>query len=221
SVLRELKKLLSKYGKVESIRFRSIAFNHVKNRKAAFLSKDFHEGRDTLNAYVVFKEKDAATSALELNGTVFEGKHLRADRSVPSQRTHDPKRSVFLGNLPFDVAEEDVWNAFEDCGEIVYVRIIRDSATNLGKGFGYVQFSDPLAADLALQRGPVDVSGREIRVTRCARRGAASSSEGVRSAPLARPALRAKGRRTGVQGASGATRPAAQKRGGKPPRKSK
>jgi len=52
----------------------------------------------------------------------------------------DHKRSVFVGNLPFDVQDEDVWNTFERCGEIEFVRIVRDKKTNVGKGFGYVQF---------------------------------------------------------------------------------
>lgn len=31
---------------------------------------------------------------------------------------HDYKRSIFIGNLPFDVTDDDVWNAFEQCGQI-------------------------------------------------------------------------------------------------------
>ena len=45
-----------------------------------------------------------------------------------------------MGNLAFDVQDEDVYQHFAPCGEIEFVRIVRDKRTNIGKGFGYVQF---------------------------------------------------------------------------------
>jgi nucleolar protein 12 len=48
---------------------------------------------------------------------------------------------VFVGNLPFDVQDEELYTHFERCGEIEFVRIVRDKKTNIGKGFGYVQFT--------------------------------------------------------------------------------
>ena len=53
---------------------------------------------------------------------------------------HDHKRSVFVGNLPFDVQDEDLYTHFARCGDIEFVRVVRDKKTNIGKGFGYVQF---------------------------------------------------------------------------------
>ena len=47
---------------------------------------------------------------------------------------------MFVGNLPFDVQDEDIYTHFARCGEVEFVRIIRDKKTNIGKGFGYVQF---------------------------------------------------------------------------------
>jgi nucleolar protein 12 len=73
-----------------------------------------------------------------LNGVLWEGKHLRADRADGGAR--DYKRCVFVGNLPFEVQDEALWGHFERCGEIEFVRVVRDKKTNLGKGFGYVQF---------------------------------------------------------------------------------
>ena len=47
---------------------------------------------------------------------------------------------MFVGNLPFDVQDEDLYTHFTRCGEIEFVRVVRDKKTNIGKGFGYVQF---------------------------------------------------------------------------------
>ena len=83
------------------------------------------------------------------------------------------KRCVFLGNLAFDSSDETIYNFFEQCGEISYVRLIRDSKTNIGKGFGYVQFKERSSVDLALKLtgtkigGNIEGNGREVRVTRC------------------------------------------------------
>ena len=47
---------------------------------------------------------------------------------------------MFIGSLSFDAQEEKLWSHFESCGEIENVRVVRDSKTNVGKGFAYVQF---------------------------------------------------------------------------------
>ncbi|CAE6499207.1 unnamed protein product [Rhizoctonia solani] len=49
------------------------------------------------------------------------------------------------------------------------VRIIRDKATQLGKGFGYVQFVDRSSADeiLAMEPGTIKLAKRKLRVQRC------------------------------------------------------
>jgi nucleolar protein 12 len=163
-----LKKLFSQYGKVNSIRFRSVAFSEMLPRKAAFVKHQFHENRDTVNAYIVLEDKTAANKAVELNGTVFMDHHLRVD-SVAHPAKHDHKRSIFVGNLDFEATEEPLWKHFGDCGEIEYVRLIRDAKTNVGKGFGYVQFKDSMSISKALLLdgkklgGP---KGRQLRISR-------------------------------------------------------
>ena len=42
--------------------------------------------------------------------------------------------------MPIGVADEEVYEHFAACGEIESVRIIRDAATQVGKGFGFVRF---------------------------------------------------------------------------------
>lgn len=39
-----------------------------------------------------------------------------------------------------DAEEENIRQAFADCGTIESVRIIRDNKTGIGKGFGFVLF---------------------------------------------------------------------------------
>lgn len=44
-----------------------------------------------------------------------------------------------------DTEEENIWQAFAECGTIESVRIVRDSKTGIGKGFGFVLFKVNIA----------------------------------------------------------------------------
>ncbi|KAG0166992.1 Nucleolar protein 12 [Apophysomyces sp. BC1034] len=164
---KELKNKFREFGEIESLRFRSVAFSQLMSRKGAFIGKKLHDDRSVMNAYIVYKEKDAVEKALTMNGQLFMKKHLRVD-SAATAKQHDRKRSVFLGSLPFDLEEEALWDHFKDCGEIQSVRIVRDNKTNIGKGFGYVQFKERVAVDLALALEDKRLGGKhKIRVQRC------------------------------------------------------
>lgn len=168
SKYKQLKRHFSKYGKIASIRFRSIAFSEMLPRKVAFVKHKFHSSRDTVNAYLVFKDKAAVQKSLEANGTMFFGNHIRVD-SVAHPAKHDNKRCVFIGNLGFEATEEPLWKHFENCGEIEYIRLIRDSKTNVGKGIGYVQFKDSMSVPKALLLNDKKLdgpAGRKLRITR-------------------------------------------------------
>jgi len=86
---------------------------------------------------------------------------------VANPTAHDHKRSVFIGNLPFDVQDEDLYTHFSRCGAIEFVRVVRDKKTNIGKGFGYVQFKERDAIDKAilLNDKPATTIKRKLRVT--------------------------------------------------------
>jgi nucleolar protein 12 len=137
------------------------------DRKSAFIARKLHSSRDVLNAYIVFSNKEEAEKACKLNGVVFMDKHLRVD-GASNDKQHDRKRSVFLGGLPFDTEEEELWEFFKDCGDVESVRAVRDKTTNVGKGFGYVQFRDRDSVDAALALTDKKFRNKtKIRIQRC------------------------------------------------------
>jgi nucleolar protein 12 len=171
---RTFKKLFKHYGKIESIRYRSISFDENLPRKVAFAKKNLHKSRDSVNAYIVYKEKQASLAAKELNATVFEDHHLRVDH-VAHPAPKDNKKTIFVGNLDFEEKEEALWKYFNSKldNDVESVRIIRDSKTNLGKGFALVQFKDTLSVNkaLLLNDKPMTVEGstkkgRKLRISR-------------------------------------------------------
>lgn len=72
----------------------------------------------------------------------------KRDAWLPSNT--DPKKSLFVGGLDYAAKEQDVRVYFEEMVKaergsttdsyVTGVRIVRDGATQLGKGFGYIHF---------------------------------------------------------------------------------
>ncbi|KRT79214.1 RNA binding protein, partial [Oryctes borbonicus] len=60
---------------------------------------------------------------------------------------------------------EELWQLFQPCGEIESVRLVRDRHTDIGKGFGYINFKSSDSVELALQMGEVKLRDRVIRVS--------------------------------------------------------
>ncbi|NXL08514.1 RBM34 protein, partial [Mesembrinibis cayennensis] len=163
-----LKSLFKEYGQIKSIRFRSLVpAEDTLSKKLAAIKHKVHPNAKFVNAYVVFKEECDAIKALNENGTeIASGFHIRVDIASKTS-SHDNKRSVFLGNLSYDISDDAVRDHFSVCGDVVAVRIVRDRKTGLGKGFGYVLFEDTDAVHLALKLNDSLLMGRKIRVKRC------------------------------------------------------
>ncbi|XP_078592351.1 RNA-binding protein 34-like [Branchiostoma floridae x Branchiostoma japonicum] len=184
---KELKKMFRKFGEIESVRFRSIAQSNPNvSKRVAMMRQEIQEKKKNMNCYVVFTEEASAQAALRRNGTIVGGSHhIRVDLASNSKK-FDHKLSIFVGNLPFDVEDDSVYEHFSQCGEVEGVRIIRDSKSGLGKGFGYVLFQDSASVGLAIRLNEKTFSGRKIRVKRAVKKekvkntnfGSGSASKG-------------------------------------------
>ncbi|XP_047433517.1 RNA-binding protein 34 [Mugil cephalus] len=162
-----LRSLFRDKGSIESIRFRSVVREDSSvSRKVAAIKRTVHPKRQSLNAYVVFKEEEGVDRALERNGMEIEKDfHIRVDR-VTDGSSHDHKRSVFVGNLSFEINEHVFRDHFQECGKVEAVRLIRDKNSGLGKGFGYVLFESADSVQLALELDGSKLEGRSVRVKR-------------------------------------------------------
>ena len=68
-------------------------------------------------------------------------------------------RKLYIGNLSFDVADEELEAAFSEFGEIVSATVVRDRISGRSRGFGFVEFADEESADKA----KADLNGKEIK----------------------------------------------------------
>ncbi|CAH2046156.1 unnamed protein product, partial [Thlaspi arvense] len=172
-------KEFSKFGEVESVRIRSVPIvDSKKTRKGAIMLKQINEKASSVHAYVVFETEQSAEASLAHNMSLIDGNHIRVDRACPPRKKlkgqddhlYDSKRTVFMGNLPFDVKDEEVYQLFTGKSNlensIEAVRVIRDPHLNIGKGIAYVLFKTREAANLVIKKGYLKLRERELRISR-------------------------------------------------------
>jgi len=75
-----------------------------------------------------------------------------------------PTYNVFVGDMPPDFTEEDLYAAYQPAGPIHSVNVVRDKFTGLAKGYGFVNFLTPEAKEYALDKlKSTEVRGIPIR----------------------------------------------------------
>lgn len=73
--------------------------------------------------------------------------------------------NIYVGNLTYDLSEDDLQQIFNEYGEVSSVKIIKDRDTNRSKGFGFITMDDDENASKAISElDGVEVSGRTLRV---------------------------------------------------------
>ncbi|XP_035208246.1 nucleolin 2-like isoform X2 [Stegodyphus dumicola] len=160
-------KLFSPFGPIETIRLRgAIPVKPNMPMKVAEITESFHSKLHNLRGFVTFKERSSAVESLILNGTLVDDRHIFVDLAgAPGEkRAYDDKRTIFVGNLPFDVEEETIWSTFSQCGLIERIRVVRDRITGAGKGIAYVLFHKTEAKEKALTLKDVEIGNRNLRI---------------------------------------------------------
>lgn len=72
---------------------------------------------------------------------------------------------IYVGNLSYDVAEEELGNIFAEYGEVSSVNIIEDKYTGRPKGFAFVEMPNQAEAENAIKGlNEKEIKGRNIKV---------------------------------------------------------
>lgn len=73
--------------------------------------------------------------------------------------------NIYVGNLSYEVSEEDLRAAFEAHGDVASTSIIMDRATGRSRGFGFVEMPDKGQGEAAIQALNLqEIKGRAITV---------------------------------------------------------
>ena len=157
-----LKKYFSKYGEVESTK---IVF-------------DKETGRPKGVGFCKFCDSSSAAKALKDNDNLFlDGRPIavsysndkkgsakvRKSQFQGNKNYEGEKYSIFIGNLSFKTNEDGIKNLFEDCGNIIDIRIARRPDGN-PRGFAHVDFDSKEGMEMALEKTGYRLDGRELRI---------------------------------------------------------
>lgn len=148
----------------------------------AQIVKDKISGRSKGVGYVEFRSKDSIPAALQMTGQKLLGipviaqlteaeknrqarEEAIAQGKLPGRVGDVPFHRLYVGNIHFNVGEEDLQAVFEPFGDLEFVSLQKDPESGRSRGYGFVQFKDATHAREALEKmNGFDLAGRPIRV---------------------------------------------------------
>ena len=157
-----LRNYFSKYGEVESTK---IVYDKESKRPKGV-------------GFCKFCDSSSAAKALADNDNLFlDGRPIavsysnekkgsakvRKSKFQGNKNYSGEKFSIFIGNLSFKTNEDGIKNLFEDCGNIIDIRIAKTSEGN-PRGFAHVDFDTKQAMENALEKSGYRLDGRELRI---------------------------------------------------------
>ena len=129
--------------------------------EAAEAIQQFHlqnfEGRRLNVAYAIAREgRSRDTNTQRSNRSSF----TRDDKPE-----NDPSKTLFIGNMSFDMSDKDLNSLFRSVKNVVDVRVAIDRRTGQPRGFAHADFIDVESATKAMEelRGKI-VLGRNLRI---------------------------------------------------------
>lgn len=72
---------------------------------------------------------------------------------------------IYVGNLSYQASAEDLTSFFQTYGNVIDAKIITDRDSGRSKGFGFVTFETPEAANAAVASDGTEVKGRALKVS--------------------------------------------------------
>ena len=133
---------------------------------------------DVLRAYSswhrqLWLDERGAVRALQRIGPPVRPHRVRGESLDASKKEkNDMSKKLFVGGLAWATDDNGLLNAFTAHGEVTDAKVINDRDTGRSRGFGFVTFADPAAADAAMAAmDGSELDGRSIRVNEAQQRG--------------------------------------------------
>lgn len=120
-------------------------------------------------AYIEFPSVDEATAAIQAkHQTVYEGRTLVVNYMAKTKRPNaqnQPSKTLFIGNLAFEMSDADLNKLFRDIRNVIDVRVAIDRRTGQPRGFAHADFVDIESAEKAMANlNGKEIYGRTLRV---------------------------------------------------------
>ncbi|KAI1120950.1 hypothetical protein F5Y10DRAFT_112583 [Nemania abortiva] len=127
-------------GEAVAVAAMALTETELEGRKVLIKNAASFEGRP---------QKEAPTPASE--GGATNGVEANATGNTVTRQQNNASRKIYVGNLSFQVTEEDVRAQFEKCGEIEWAKIATFEDSGKCKGYGWVKFKEADAAAWAVK----------------------------------------------------------------------
>ncbi len=89
--------------------------------------------------------------------------------------------NIYVGDLSFDVTEEDLKQAFSAFGQVEFAKIIKDTYDGKSKGFGFVEMPGRAEAQSAIDGlNGKELKGRTVKVNEARPRSEGRRNRGNR-----------------------------------------
>ncbi len=127
--------------------------------------------------YIDFSTLEEADKAISMfNMQNYEGRRMTVQHTIQKDRTregprssprepHAPTKTLFIGNMSFDMSDRDLNDLFRDIKNVVDVRVAIDRRTGQPRGFAHADFIDVDSAEKGMaELANKEVCGRYLRV---------------------------------------------------------
>lgn len=137
---------------------------------------DFHMLTIFRIAFIEYADQETADKAIQMfSESNFEGRRLTvqyARSREGTQRPRDrerplspPSKSLFVGNMSFDMSDRELNNLFSTVRNVTDVRVAIDRRTGQPRGFAHADFVDVESATKAMEQlRSMEVNGRLLRI---------------------------------------------------------
>ncbi|KAL1897499.1 Nucleolar protein 13 [Ceratocystis pirilliformis] len=117
----------------------ALSENSIGTRKLLIKDSTSFEGRP----------KPAADATAVTGATADQ---MTAKETKPQTKSErNACKKIYVGNMPFSATQDDLYTLFEKCGEIDWVKVANFEDSGKCKGYGWVKFKEPSAADSAVK----------------------------------------------------------------------
>jgi len=103
--------------------------------------------------FVTFSTTEGKNKAALKNGQTFFGRQLKVNleaKSKPDGGRVKTRQRLYVKNIPKETSEDQVKELFGQFGTVENFFFIKDHATNISRGFGFLDFSNAEEAQAAL-----------------------------------------------------------------------
>jgi heterogeneous nuclear ribonucleoprotein A1/A3 len=124
----------------------------------AIVMRDPSSQRSRCFGFVTFESVESVDAAQAARPHIIDDKQVDSKRAIPKEDTAPESRvacnKIFVGGIRRDINEDQLKEYFSQYGGVTECLLVKDKATGLSRGFGFVTFDDTDTVDKVIVARP-------------------------------------------------------------------